>query len=236
MPAAAIIGAGVAAANIINNQINAANEARARTEARADLNRHLNESNYNYAQMMKGIEDYYDQRGSLGTEADVGAYRKLVSGYNPEDYVFDLNDPDNKFKYTKTRDDFLNPYMKTIIGDEVAQVQHSAAGAGIGRGSGAAQAIAKAVAERENELYKEAQQEFKDDRNFEYDKYSDYIRNMQENLNQKRAAMDTKISMQGNLANDYYNVMDARQADLIKAQQDKMATASQYASAMAGLY
>lgn len=186
--------------------------------------------------MMKGIGDYYDQRGSLGTAADTEAYRKLVSGYKPEDYVLDLNDPDNQFTYTKTRDDFLNPYMKTIIGDEVAQVQHSAAGAGIGRGSGAAQAIAKAVAERENELYKEAQQEFKDDRNFAYDKYSDYIRNMQENLNQKRAAMDTKISMQGNLANDYYNVMDARQADLIKAQQDKMATAAQYSTAMAGLY
>lgn len=232
MPAAAIIGAGVAAANIINNQINAANEARARTEARADLNRHLNESNYNYAQMMKGIEDYYDKRGSLGTEADVGAYRDLVTGYNPEDYVYQ---PD-EFTYGKTRDDFLNPYMSQIIGDEVAQVQHSAAGAGIGRGSGAAQAIAKAVAEKENELYKEAQQEYKDDRNFEYTKYSDYIKRMQEQLNQKRSAMDTKISMQGNLANDYYNVMDARQADLIKAQQDKMATASQYASAMAGLY
>lgn len=232
MPAAAIIGAGVAAANIINNQINAANEARARTAARADLNRHLNESNYQYAQMMKGIDDYYDKRGSLGTEADVGAYRDLVTGYNPEDYVYQPEE----FTYGKTRDDFLNPYMQTIIGDEVAQVQHSAAGAGIGRGSGAAQAIAKAVAEKENELYKEAQQEYKDDRNFEYTKYSDYIQRMQEQLNQKRAAMDTKISMQGNLANDYYNVMDARQADLIKAQQDKMATAAQYSTAMAGLY
>lgn len=232
MPAAAIIGAGVAAANIINNQINAANEARARTAARADLNRHLNEANYQYSQMMKGIDDYYDKRGGLGTAEDVGDYRDLVSGYNPEDYVYQPGE----FTYGKTRDDFLNPYMQTIIGDEVAQVQHSAAGAGIGRGSGAAAAIAKAVAEKENELYREAQQEFKDDRNFEYTKYSDYIQRMQEQLNQKRAAMDTKISMQGNLANDYYNVMDARQADLIKAQQDKMATAAQYSTAMAGLY
>jgi len=232
----ALVAAGVAAASLINNQINASNERQARDNARAQLSRQREDAGYQYDQMMKGIGDYYDQRGSLGTAADAEAYRKLVSGYNPEDYVYDLNDPDNKFKYTKTRDDFLNPYMKTIIGDEVAQVQHSAAGAGIGRGSGAAQAIAKAVAEKENELYKEAQQEFKDDRNFEYDKYSDYIRNMQENLNQKRAAMDTKISMQGNLANDYYNVMDARQADLIKAQQDKMATTSQYSTAMAGLY
>jgi hypothetical protein len=232
----ALVAAGVAAASLINNQINASNERQARDNARAQLSRQRAEAGYQYDQMMKGIGDYYDQRGSLGTAADAEAYRKLVSGYNPEDYVFDLNDPNNQFKYTKTRDDFLNPYMQTIIGDEVAQVQHSAAGAGIGRGSGAAQAIAKAVAERENELYKEAQQEFKDDRNFEYDKYSDYIRNMQENLNQKRAAMDTKVNMQSNLANDYYNVMDARQADLIRAQQDKMSTTSQYATAMAGLY
>lgn len=232
----ALVAAGVAAASLINNQINASNERQARDNARAALSRQQQEAGYQYDQMMKGINDYYDRRGGLGTAKDVEDYRAAIAGYDPDSYVLDLNDPKNQFTYGKTRDDFLNPYMNQIIADETAQVQHSAAGAGLGRGSGAAAAIAKAVAEKENELYREAQQEFKDDRNFEYDKYSDYIRNMQENLNQKRAAMDTKMTMQGNLANDYYSVMDARQADLIRAQQDKFGTNATYSTAMAGLY
>lgn len=59
---------------------------------------------------------------------------------------------------------------------------------------------------------------------------------MQEALNQKRAATETKLTMQGNLAQDYYNVMDSAQADKLKAQQDKLATGATYSTAMAGLY
>ena len=228
----ALIAAGVAAASLINNQINASNERKARQEARSDLFRQQQEAGYQYDQMMSGINKYYDQRGSLGSAQDVADYKALIAGYNPDEYVYNPTE----FSYTKTRDDFVNPYMDQIIADETAQVQHSAAGAGLGRGSGAAAAIAKAVAEKENELYKEAQQEYNEDRQFEYNKYSDYIKMMQENLNQKRAAMDTKISMQGNLANDYYSVMDARQSDLIRAQQDKFGTNATYSTAMAGLY
>ena len=71
---------------------------------------------------------------------------------------------------------------------------------------------------------------------FEYQKYNDYAKQMQEALNQKRAATETKLTMQGNLAQDYYNVMDSAQADKLKAQQDKIATGASYSTAMAGLY
>ena len=228
----AIVAAGVAAASLIGNQVNAANDRASRAAGRNYLSRQNAEANIEYGKMMNDINEYYNNRGSLGNAQDVADYKAAIANYNPEDYVY----TPGEFEYTKTRDDFLNPYMAQIIGDETAQVQHSAAGAGLGRGSGAAQAIAKAVAEKENELYKEAQQEYKDDRNFEYNKYSDYIRQQQEALSQKRAAMDTKISLQGNLAQDYYNTMDARQSDLIKARQDKLATSATYANAMAGLY
>ena len=53
---------------------------------------------------------------------------------------------------------------------------------------------------------------------------------------QKRAAMDTKVSLQGNLASDYLNTMDAQQSDILKARQDAIATNSSYANAMASLY
>ena len=228
----ALVAAGVAAASLIGNQVNAANERANREAGRNYLSRQNAQANIEYGKMMNDINEYYNNRGSLGNAQDVADYKSAIANYNPNDYVY----TPGEFEYTKTRDDFLNPYMAQIIGDETAQVQHSAAGAGLGRGSGAAQAIAKAVAEKENELYKEAQQEYKDDRSFEYNKYSDYIRQQQEALNQKRAAMDTKISLQGNLAQDYYNTMDARQSDLLKARQDKLATNATYSNAMAGLY
>ena len=59
---------------------------------------------------------------------------------------------------------------------------------------------------------------------------------MQDALNTKRAGLENKISMTGNLATDYFNVMDARQADELKARQDKMSADTAYANAMAGLY
>ena len=59
---------------------------------------------------------------------------------------------------------------------------------------------------------------------------------MQDALAQKRAATESKIAMQGNLAQDYYGVMDSRQADLLKARQDRMSANQQYDMAMAGLY
>lgn len=235
MPIPAIIAGGIAAGNLISNLYSAGKEEQARKEGRSYLQRQANEANKYYDTMIGDIEDYYKNRGSLGTKTDVDSYLAAIRGYDPNDFVYT---PDKTFDetYTKTRDDFLNPYYEQIIGDTANRVQHTAAGAGLGRGSGAAEAIATAVAEKNNELYKEAQQEFKDDRNFAYTQYNDYIRNMNDILAQKRAATDTKLTAQGNLAADYYNVMDAAQADKIKAQQDKMQTGSTYSTAMMGLY
>jgi hypothetical protein len=110
------------------------------------------------------------------------------------------------------------------------------AGAGLGRGSGAATAIADAVAKKNDELYKTALQEYNAERDFDYRTWDDYTRNMMDQLAQKRQATETKIAMQGDLAKDYYNVMDAAQADRMKAQQDRMEAQQQYDIAMTGLY
>ena len=231
----AIIAGAVAAGSIASSLYNSSKDREARADLVDRLDKMKTQSDNQYDEILRDIAGYYDRRGSLGTAQDASAYKKAIEGYNPDDFIY-KQDKTFDETYNKTRDDFINPYMQTIIGDEVANVQHSAAGAGLGRGSGAAQAIAQAVAEKENELFKEAQQEYKDDRNFEYQKYNDYARQMQEALNQKRAATDTKLTMQGNLAQDYYNVMDSAQADKLRAQQDKLATGATYSTAMAGLY
>lgn len=231
----ALIAAGVGLAQLGGNLYSSYADRQQKEKAAKALQNSMAASNLEYDRMMGDIKDYYAKRGSLGNYEDAMGYKQTINNYDPNNFVYT---PDKTFDetFTKTRDDFINPYYSQVIGDMTEQVQHSAAGAGLGRGSGAAAAIAKAVAEKDNELYKEAQQMYQDERNFQYTKYNDAIKNAQERLNQLRAATDTKITMQGNLANDYYSAMDAQQADLLKARQDKLGTAATYSSAMAGIY
>lgn len=230
----ALVAGGLAAASLISNAMQANDDSRRRQNARSRLEKQQQQQDNEYMQMLSDIGQYYDTRGSLGSADDVRAYREAVGSYNPDDFVYNRG----KFSdtYDKTREDFLNPYMDAIIGDTAATVQHTAAGAGIGRGSGAATAIADAVAKKNDELVRTAQQDYESDRNFAYKEYDDYARAMQDALNTKRSALENKIAMTGNLANDYFNVMDARQADQLKARQDKMNADTAYANAMAGLY
>lgn len=231
--AAAAIMAG---ASLLGNQLNSAAQQEAKEEGRAYLRGAQSQANTAYSNIINGIDDYYNKRGSLGTASDADAYKQLIAGYNPDDYTY-LPGEFNEADYgVGSRESYINPYYQQIIDDTAAQVQHSAAGAGIGRGSGAAQAIATEVAQKNNDLWKEANQEYKDERNFAYNQYSDYIKNMQNALTQRQNAMNTKLTLQGNLANDYYSVMDSQQSDRLKALQDQIATNSTYSTAMAGLY
>lgn len=233
-----IAAAGImAAANLLGNQLNAAAEQDSKTEGRAYLRGAQSQASSDYGRIINDLNSYYGNRlGAMGTSSDVADYANAIRGYSSDDYFY-MPGKFNAADYgVGSREDYINPYYQQIIDDTAAQVQQTAAGAGVGRGSGAAAAIAKAVAEKSNELYKEANQEYKDDRSFAYDQYNDYIQNMQNALAQKRAAMDTKISLQGNLASDYLNTMDAQQSDILKARQDRIATNSAYANAMAGLY
>lgn len=227
----ALIAGGIAAASLISNMYNSNQDRKSRERAASRLNEQQIATDNEYSQMLRDIDSYYNGRGSLGTAQDVKSYKDSIAGYDPNKFVYDRGE----FDYGKTADDFITPLRDKIVANEVAGVQHSAAGAGLGRGSGAAEAIAQAVADKDLELYKTAQEDYRDDRDFAYKKYSDYANAMQNKLDTLRSATDTKIALQGNLANDYYATMDAAQADRLKARQDKLATDATYAQAMAGL-
>lgn len=231
--AAAIIGA---ATKLVSDYASSAAESSAKESARNYLAGQKATTDADYARLIGDIEKYYKERGSLGTDQDAIDYKAAISGYDPSQFMLNMNDPNNQFTYDKTREDFLNPYYDMIIQDTADKIQHSAAGAGLGRNPGTASNIAREVALKENELFKEAQQQYNDDRQFAYNKYSDYIRNMQDNLTRKLNATNTKLSLQGNLAQDYYNTKDARQSDLLKAEQDRINAGISYATAMQGLY
>ena len=228
--AAATLG-GAAIQSYYSNKASEA-ELAAKKEAAQQMlqNGAITQSEYNH--LYDQINNYYKQRGSLGSAQDVNAYKQAIANYNPEDYAADVGD----FTYDKTKEDFINPYYSRIIGDTTNSIQHSAAGAGLGRGTGAALNIAKGVSEKSDELYRTAMQDYTQDRNFAYQQYQDRISNNQARLNALNSATQYKMGLQGNLASDYYNTMDARQSDLVKAQQDKLNSKAAYDTAIAGLY
>ena len=237
-PIIAAMAAG-AATNLISSGIQAhyadkasERELEARKEAAEQLRQQGQISDAEYKAVINQINQYYANRGSLGSASDVNKYKAAIEGYNPEDYAAEVGD----FQYDKTKEDFLNPYYSRIIGDTANQIQHSAAGAGLGRGTGAALNIAKGTAEKSDELYRSAMQDYQDDRNFAYKEYADAIANNQRRLDALRQANEYKIGMQGNLAQDYFNTQDSQMSDVLKAQQDRLAAQQAYSSAIAGLY
>lgn len=190
----------------------------------------LTEQEYN--SLANQVQEYYKNRGSLGTKEDVNEYKAAIEGYNPEDYIYNFDE----FKYDKTKEDFLNPYYKQIIGDAAQKAQGSAAGAGMGRSTWAAQNIARAVAQKEDELYKTALNEYNQDRSQAYKEYADAITRNQTRLNALREGNQYKMSLEGDLAKDYYNTQDQAMSDALKVQQDKLAAKQAYSNAIAGLY
>lgn len=208
------------------------NERQARLQAQAQLRAQGRITQSQYEDTIKDINDYYDSRIGLGTKEDVNKFKSSIDGYNPEDYVYDFGD----FKYDKTKEDFLNPYYNQIIGDAAQKAQGSAAGAGMGRSTFAAQNIARAVAQKEDELYKTALQEYNTDRSQAYKEYAEAITRNQERLNALREGIQYKMGLEGDLAKDYIDVQDQRQSDLMKANQDKLASKQAYDLSIVGMY
>lgn len=236
MPFPVAAAAIMAGTGLLGNLLASSNEAESREAGRRYLTSMQGATDSKYADILNDIQGYYDKRlGAFGNANDVANYRGLVDAYDPNQMYYTPGEFDAE-KEVGTVNDYVNPYYQQIIGDTAEQVQHTAAGAGVGRGSGAAYQIAKEVAEKNRELYNDAYGRYKDARDFAYGKYNDYIQNMQNALAQRRAAMDSKISLTGNLANDYVSTMDAQMGDMLKAKQDRIGTQTSYATAMAGLY
>lgn len=232
MPFPVAAAVGIAAANLIGNQLNAAADAEQKEQGRRYLSSAAGSADSQYVNLLNQIDAYYGQRGSLGTAQDANDYANAIRGYDVNGAAY----LPGEFSYGKTVEDFESPYKEAMLGDVVSSIQHSAAGAGLGRGSGAAGAIAQGVLDKSLELRREANSEYQADRTFEYSKYNDYIRNMNQALAQRQQALNNKLTLQGNLAQDYYGAMDARQSDIMGATQDRIATGTQYSTAMAGLY
>lgn len=231
---ASLIGSGIQS---YTNYKAAQEEMKARKKAAQELLSQKQITDAEYKNLIDQIDQYYADRGSIGTQENADAYRQAIESYNPEDYAgqeYTTAGFDREFD--KSKEDYVNPYYGRIISDAANQIQHSAAGAGLGRGTGAAMNIAKGTAEKSDELYRTAMQDYQNDRDFAYKKYADAIRNNQLRLQALQGGQQYKIGQLGNLASDYFNTQDTAMADKLKAQQDRMNAQTAYSTAISGLY
>ena len=206
----------------------------AKEKARKELKKLGLESDASYATTLQELNDYYAGRNSLGTLEDALSYSDSIHGYGPNNFVYDF-DTEKPWDYDKTVEDFYNPYRDKIIKGTSDALQHTAAGAGLGRGTGAALNIAKGVADKDQELYNTAYSQFSDDKKTSYNQWSDYVNKMQQKLDALRQGYDTKISMQGDLADDFYKVQDEYMADKLKLAQDREAAKASYSTQIASI-
>lgn len=165
---------------------------------------------------LKALADkYYAENPSTGRKQDVTKYRELIDTYDPNEFVYDAPEFEDKFDVN----DYYVPNKQAIIDKTADAIQARAAGQGVGRGTGAANAIATGVAEKNEELYKDALAARNADRQFAYSLWQANIQNAQNRLKSLQEGRNTQMSLYGNMAEDYQNWQNAKfqnQLDLDK--------------------
>lgn len=193
-------------------------EAQDEKERRRILEQASQQLNASTEELQSLVNQWYKDNPSIGSQQDVESYRNLVDTYDPNEFVYNYEDFDDKYNV----DDYYAPNREALIEKTGDAVQARAAGAGIGRGTGAANQIATAVADKNEELYKDALEAMNQDRQFAYNLWNAKIQQGQNRLNQLKNAKDTQLSLYGGLAEDFQNWNKSKLQQQIDLDQQKM--------------
>ena len=172
----------------------------------------------NYTQLKDMVDQYYEENPGIGSKEDITKYRELVGNYDPNEFVYDAPEFEDKYDVN----DYYAPNKQAIIDKTADAIQHRAAGQGIGRGTGAANAIATGVAEKNEDLYKDALAARNADRNFAYSLWQQNIQNAQNRLKSLQEGKNTQMSLYGNLAEDYQNWQQGKMQSQLDLEKQKM--------------
>lgn len=195
-PWGAVIGGGLGALGGIFSALSAADSERRKRQIIEDAAKQYNVS---VNQMQQMLNEYYESNPSIGTASDVNTYKKLVSGYDPNKFVYDYDEFDNNYDVN----DYYAPNRSAVIQKTADTLQSTAAGSGIGRGTGAANLIATGVANKNEELAKSAQEAMNQDRQFAYQLWNAAITQGQNRLDALRQAKTDQLGLYGDLAQDW---------------------------------
>ena len=191
--AAAIIGAGASLASSASSLYGASQERAAAQRAKDNANRQISAWEQRANQI---LQESAANATKLSGSGDVAKYRQMRDSYDPSKYVVDAQ-PFDKSVYSV--EDYLNPNREAIMADIRKGTESTAAGAGLGHSSGALEAYISAALAKDEELYKEARAEMKDERSFDYGLYTDYINQQQKKLDSMQQGY---LSQMQNVRND----------------------------------
>lgn len=171
-----LVGAGVSAWNSYQER-EAAEEER-RRKARA-IEQELARANTDYGRMQELMGQYETDRIRLADQGIIDALKGEIKSYSPG-ATYDFN----KFgdEYNKTVEDFLNPEAEKIAELAGLKTQAQLAGSGAAKGSGALANLGYSRWDAARDLYRDAQDAYRQDRQQAYTEYGDYIDRMQKKL------------------------------------------------------
>lgn len=216
-----LIGTGVGALVDIWNDEQERKYDKEQAQAKRDaVERARRQAAGDYSAMEQILTDFNTNRTKLADDDMVKQYLDIIKTYNPQVYEF------GKFgdQYNKNVDDFLNPQAEKIAELAGLKTQAEMAGRGAAKGTGALAGIGYSRWEAADKLYREAQQALKDDRSQAYTEYSDYIKNMQNKLNQISENTLSKAKLLGGAVESETQAQSDYISDLLGIMGDKAST------------
>lgn len=171
------------------NQQAREDEKRQREAKQRAVQSAIAQGNVTFDQIQNILNDYNSGRIRLADNDTVNELRTLMNDYQPQTYDFD------KFSYDKTVDDYIDPNAQKIAELAGLETQASQAGQGAAGGTGAMAGMGYNRWKAAEQLYKDAQQQYNNDRSQAYQEYGDYIDRMQKKLDTISQGQLNKINM-----------------------------------------
>lgn len=211
-----------AAANVFDtlitswtNQQAREDEKRQREAKQRAVQNAIAQGNVTFDQMQNILNDYNSGRIRLADDSMVSQYKDLISNYQPQVYDFD------KFSYDKSVEDFIDPNAEKIAELAGLETQASQAGQGAAGGTGAMAGMGYNRWKAAEQLYKDATQQYNQDRSQAYQEYGDYIDRMQKKLDTISQGQLNKINLLAGATQNEQQQQSDYIADLLGVMGDK---------------
>ena len=185
----AIAGAVGGLASAAIGAYGAAQERKAADRRRAQANQQISEWQQ---QAEKILAESEAGRTRLSDADALNRYKAMRDSYDPTAFTVE---PEKFDKSVYNVEDYLNPNRDAIKDNIYKQILNTSVGAGLGHSSGALEAYIDAALAKDEELYKEARAEMKDERSFDYGMYTDYINQQQKKLDSMQQGYRTQLDM-----------------------------------------
>ncbi len=227
-PWGAVIGGGVGALGGLFNTLATSDSE---DEKRKAIEKVQKQYNLSLDQIDRLIQDYYSGDYSLGTQEDADEYRKLVSEYNPEDYIYQVQEFDKDYDVN----DYYNPNKDAILQNVVDKTMANMAASRVGHGKSSSMKTAEGLIDKNEELYKDALTQMNQERQFDYNVWNNLVQQQQKSLETAKSAADSKLNLYGDLAKDWYDTEEEKLQAMIDSNMNRANGKTQFGMALASI-